>query len=75
MKYNVGDLFVNCNKGCVRYIDSIVETSQESTCCWYNLTYVDTTYECRHPDVTEYAIDLHVNTGSWKHYPVKKDNK
>jgi hypothetical protein len=75
MKYNIGDIFVSCNKGSVRYIDSIVETPQEATSCSYNLTHVDEIIKCRYQDVTEFVIDYWIKIGSWEHYPVKKDNK
>jgi hypothetical protein len=74
MKYNVGDLFVSCNKVSVRYIDSIVKAPQESTPCTYNMTHVDDVLECIYPCVTEVVIDLWIHSGSWKHYPVKKEN-
>ena len=75
MKYSIGDLFVSCNKLSVRYIESIVETSQEATCCWYNMTHVDEVLKCRFPNVTEFRIDMWIKDGSWKHFPIKKDNK
>jgi len=74
MKYNVGDLFVSCNKGSVRYIDSMVKTSQEATPYWYNITHIDKILECNYPCVTKAVIDMWIQSGSWKHYPVKKDN-
>jgi hypothetical protein len=74
MKYNIGDLFVGCNKGSVRYIDSIVETPQEAISYWYNMTHVDEIIECRYLDVTEFVIDTWIKKGSWEHYPVKRDN-